>query len=448
MELKNNALKNKKCVVLGLGISNKALIEYLLSHGADIEARDENPLNENDDYFSYLKSNNIPVITGEKYLGNIQGDYIFRSPGIRPDKGDIQSAVANGSILSSETELFFDLCPCPVIAITGSDGKTTTTTLTAKLLEKTGRKVWLGGNIGIPLIKYVDEMTKDDIVVMELSSFQLMTFTESADLAAITNISPNHLNWHIDMQEYIDSKSNIFRHNGCNTLVLNANDGQSNYYRSLYKDGRVITFSAKCNADITLRDGYITEGDEKIIKTSQILIPGVHNIENYMAAIALTRQLGVTNEMIADLAESFGGVEHRLEFVREFEGVRYINSSIDSTPTRTAAALSALECKPVIICGGCDKHIPFDTLAGVLYEKAKYVILTGQTAQAIKSSILKNNCKIGYEIVDDFEKAIKRARDIAQPGDTVLLSPACASFDRFKNFEERGKAFKNTVNSF
>lgn len=441
------SFKNKRCVVLGLGISNLPLIDYLYSCDAIIEARDKKSESDIPDTAKKLKEMNIKLITGEGYLDNITADYIFRSPGIRPDYSGISDAVKNGAVLLSEMELFIDMCPCPIVAITGSDGKTTTSTLTAKLLSQSGRRVHLGGNIGTPLLSKCHEISKDDIVVLELSSFQLMTMKKSPQYAAITNISPNHLDWHKGMDEYIQAKANIFKNEGNKKLVLNGANKASLVYAEI-ANAEVEYFSAKASADICLEDGYIIYHGEKIIATHDIVLPGVHNIENYMAAIALTRDFGVTNQHVYNVASTFPGVEHRLEFVRELNGVKYYNSSIDSSPTRTAAALSALNCNPIVICGGYDKNIPFDVLAEALDKHAKAVVLTGATANKILTALNDINTNLPIYIIDDFDNAVNKARKIATYGDTVVLSPACASFDRFKNFEVRGRYFKDIVNNF
>lgn len=442
-----DSFKNKRCAVLGLGVSNLPLIDFLYNCGAVIEARDKRSADDMPETAAKLSEMNIKLITGAEYLENISADFIFRSPGIRPDYIGISDAVSNGAVLLSEMELFIDMCPCPIVAITGSDGKTTTSTLTAKLLEQTGKKVYLGGNIGTPLLSKCHEMTTDDIVVLELSSFQLMTLKKSPQCTAITNISPNHLDWHIGMDEYIQAKANIFSNPGNKKLILNkANKPSEEYAKSAR--GTVEYFSAKVDADICLKDGYITYRGEKIISRSDILLPGIHNVENYMTAIALTKDFGVKNKHIYNVATTFPGVEHRLEYVRTFEGVKYYNSSIDSSPTRTAAALSALDCNPIVICGGYDKNIPFELLAQALQEKAKAVVLTGATAEKILESLKSINATLPVYMVADFDDAIDKAREISQAGDTVVLSPACASFDRFKNFEVRGRHFKDIVNNF
>lgn len=447
MSYTEESFKNKRCTVLGLGISNLPLIDFLLGCGAIVEARDKKRGEEIPEVYDKMTSLGIKFVGGEGYLDNIEADYVFRSPGIRPDHSGILSAISSGAVLLSEMELFIDMCPCPIIAITGSDGKTTTSTLTAKLIEQTGKRVYLGGNIGTPLLSKYKEMRCDDVVVLELSSFQLMTMKKSPMVSAITNISPNHLDWHVGMDEYIDAKANIFKNSENQKLILN----KANYVSEKYSkiaNSKVEYFSAKVDADYTLLNGYITYHGEKILAVDDILLPGIHNVENYMTAIALTCDFGVSKEHIYKVASTFPGVEHRLEFVRTFNGVKYFNSSIDSSPSRTAAALSALNCNAIVICGGYDKNIPFDALAEALIKYSKAVILTGATADKIYRTLQDYNAKLPIYTVDDFDKAVHKAKDIAVTGDTVVLSPACASFDKFKNFEVRGRYFKNIVNSF
>ena len=463
-------LEQGRTDVLGIGISNLPLIRLLCKMGAVVTARDMKTEEQLGDIAAELKGLGVRLVTGEGYLENIEGDIIFRAPGIRPDLPQIKAATDRGALLTSEMEFFLEITPATVLGITGSDGKTTTTTLTSKILarqlEKSGKgKVWVGGNIGTPLLDRADQMTEDDFAVVELSSFQLQTMTRSPYRAIVTNLTPNHLNWHTGMEEYTQAKRNIFRHEPISHVTFNA-ENEITY--SLAKESKipVTLFSSVCRsyADtvkgidgacaVFERDGiiYYSDGvtEEEIIKVSDIKLPGRHNVENYMAAISITRPY-VSREAVLEVARTFGGVEHRLEFVRELGGVKYYNSSIDSSPTRTAAALSALAEKPIVICGGYDKNIPFEPLADALIERARAVVLTGATAQKIKDALDKidaEKCGLKIAFDPDFKGAVEAARDMARTGDTVLLSPACASFDAFKNFEERGNTFKNIVNSF
>ncbi|MBQ8836620.1 MAG: UDP-N-acetylmuramoyl-L-alanine--D-glutamate ligase [Clostridia bacterium] len=445
--------RGKKCVVLGLGISNLPLIDFLLDRGAIVCARDQKEIDVNNDRIKGFLDRGVNFKCGADYLQGIDGDFIFRSPGIRPDVPEIAAAVKNGAVLTSEMELFFELCPAKIFAITGSDGKTTTTTLTYKLLEKAAeeegkdRRVYVGGNIGAPLLPLVDEMSADDYAVVELSSFQLMTMQKSAWGAAMTNITPNHLNWHTDMEEYTVSKYNVYSH-GAKRVVLNADNDLT--AALIGKTGaEEIAFSlTKNDTDICEDGGYITVKGERYLKVSDIKIPGRFNVANYMCAIGMT--LGfVSKEQITEIAKTFGGVEHRNEFVREIGGVKYYNSSIDSSPSRTMAALSSYPTKPILICCGRDKHVPFDELACEILKRAKALVLSGEARDKIYAAMQKAGCDDFKIVIEpEFDKAVAAAKDIAEEGDIVLLSPACTSFDAFKNFEERGRKFKEIVNNF
>ena len=465
-------LRGASVSVVGLGISNLPLIGFLLSHGAIVTARDKKTCGELGNVATDLEAKGVRLCLGDDYLKDLNESVIFRSPGLRPDLPAFSEAVRSGAILTSEMELFLELTPATVIGITGSDGKTTTTTLTGLMLEAACKKhrrgrVYVGGNIGEPLLPRVEEMTADDFAVVELSSFQLQTVQRSPVRAAVTNITPNHLNWHTGMKEYTEAKTNIYRHEPNRCLVANA---ENEITRTLaQQSGRQVAYfsSEKSTyaefADllkdgdraIYLRDGKITQWDgaqeSAILDASDILLPGKHNVENYMTAIALTEGLA-SAEDVREVAKTFGGVPHRLERVRTVGGVTYYNSSIDSTPTRTAAALSALRERPIVICGGYDKKVPFEPLAEVLCKRAKAVVLTGATATAIRAA-LDDRAEVREGILPiytepDFARAVTLARDVATEGDIVLLSPACASFDAFKNFEERGNTFKKIVESF
>ena len=466
-EYLKNKFENKECQVLGFGRSNKPLAQLLVEAGASVTVRDQK-YQLDDEFAKSLHEKGVEFVSGESYLEGLQGDFIFRSPGIRHDLPEMCEAIKNGAELTSEMELFFEVCPCPIFGITGSDGKTTTTTLTHLFLDaekkKIGNKAYVGGNIGAPLLPLVFEMTENDVAVVELSSFQLQTMNQSPSRAIITNITPNHLNWHTDMDEYITAKCNICRHRGVGMLVANAendvtreiaknSDLPITYFSSQKSgySGIVPFFKENCNA--IYEDGgviYFDNGNEReeILRSDDILIPGRHNVENYMAAIAITRGL-VSNETVRNIATTFGGVEHRLELVRVKDGVRFYNSSIDSSPTRTAAALSALPKAPIIILGGSDKNIPFDGLALDVCQKTKAAIVTGESAPKILAEIEKcpiyDKEKHLVKHIPDFDEAVMTAASLAESGDIVLLSPACASFDRFRDFAHRGNYFKEIV---
>ena len=457
-------LEGKSCAVLGYGISNRPLCDVLLSFGASVTVCDQKPREEIRGV-NAAEEKGITFVCGSDALGVLERqsfDLVFRSPGFRPDLPEILAAVRRGAELTSEMELFLEATPATVIGITGSDGKTTTTTITALLLEeagkRTGGRVFLGGNIGAPLLPRVLEMRREDFAVVELSSFQLMTMKRSPHRAVITNLSPNHLNWHTDMQEYVDAKCNIFRGEGNEMIVLNRENATSWALLNTIDDKKkVYAFSSdeerQIGCGVCLRHGVIglPYGDDvlPLLHTNQIRIPGRHNIENFEAAIAVTLGLVTHVEDIATVAKSFMGVPHRLELVREMNGIRFYNSSIDSSPTRTVAALSALDCPPVVICGGRDKHVPFDAMADALCERAVGIVLTGEAAGQIYEAILRSSHYRPETVpilhVPSFDEAVRTAARMARSGEAVLLSPGCTSFDAFNNFEERGERFRAVV---
>jgi UDP-N-acetylmuramoylalanine--D-glutamate ligase len=450
----SNYIKNKRVGLIGAGISNMAAVELLLSMGARLTVRDKQ---RDEAKERSLAAKGVNTVFGEDYLCGMDEELYLKSPGIRPDVPEIAAACARGAVLTSEMEIFLALCPCKVYAITGSDGKTTTTTLVSEILKEEYRKkdcgkVYIGGNIGTPLLPFIAEMKADDAVVVELSSFQLYAMEAHIDTAIITNITPNHLNWHTDMDEYVMAKAKIFAQQTCaDRLVLNA----ENEITRSFADGsaaQTFLFSSKkdpeesgaflSDGDILFRDG---EALTRVMSARDIKIPGMHNVENYMAAIsALWGE--VSKESIMKVATEFGGVAHRIELVRELDGVKYYNSSIDTSPTRTAAALRAFDEKLIVIVGGYDKNIPLEPLAPLLCEHAKFVSATGATGEKIMKILLDSGypCdKIVY--TKEFDGAFYKAVSAAEKGDTVILSPACASFDAFKNFETRGNYFKDLV---
>lgn len=462
--------QGREVAVLGFGISNRPLTAVLCALGARVCVYDtKTPAVLGEDAAAAERMGVRFVQEDEAWL-NASPAVIFRSPGIRPDRPAIVQAVANGARLAGEMEWLLEQTPATVIGITGSDGKSTTTTVTALMLREEGKgAVYLGGNLGTPLLSKLPCMTADDFVVVELSSFQLSTPCRSPQRAAITNVTPNHLDWHTGMEEYTRAKTNIYRHSACARFVTNAdNDTTAALAAQKSAEGgaRVVLFSSQKQSHasaslglpeaetILCKQGCITyhsaDGTETpVLAAEDILLPGRHNLENYMTAIALVWGL-VSKDTIARVARTFGGVPHRLELVRIRNGVKYYNSSIDSSPTRTAAALSALPPRSaVIICGGYDKHIPFAPLAQALCDRAAAVVLTGATADAIHAALLAcpdfSPERLPVTTERDFASAVHRAASIATPGQNVLLSPACASFDAFVNFEARGERFRSLV---
>ena len=449
-----NSIKDKRIAVIGVGVSNTPLINLLLSCGCNVTVCDKRSLSEMGMEALDLINRGAKLKLGEDYLEGLDHDIIFRTPGLMPFDPHLEAAKARGSLITSEMEVFFALCPCKTIAVTGSDGKTTTTTIISELLKAAGYRVHLGGNIGHPLLCEIPETVADDIAVLELSSFQLHSMYCKPNVAVVTNISPNHLDKHKDYQDYIDAKRAEFEHqNEDDKLILNFDDEHSAYYAH-FAHAPVSYFSDKNRVDrgVICENGMIlrvngTEQQE-IMGAEEIKLPGEHNLLNYLAAFAAVEGL-VSNEICRQVAMSFAGVEHRLEQVRVLNGVTYINDSIGTSPTRTSAGLHALKVKPIVIAGGYDKHIPFDGLGDELCKFAKRVFLTGDTAESIHKAIVNSpfyaESGLEVQLIDDFKEAVLAASASAEPGDIVLLSPACAAFDRFKNFAERGKYFKEIV---
>ena len=452
-------LRGKQVAVIGIGVSNIPLIKLFLKKGIAVTACDKcrREAYDNQSLLLELEALGATLHMGADYLDNLTQDVIFRSPGIRPDIPAFAQAKANGAVITSEMEVFFHVCPCKTIAVTGSDGKTTTTTIIAKLLEAAGYHVHLGGNIGRPLLPDIESIQPDDLAVLELSSFQLMTMDTSADIAVVTNLAPNHLDIHKGMEEYIAAKKNIFLYQNAQQKVVLNRDNDITYSFVPEAKGQVPLFSRQNHLDegVVLEDGVICvkkDGNtRKVLPVTDILLPGVHNIENYQAAIGAVDGL-VPDEIIRKFAATFGGVEHRIELVRTWRGVRFYNDSIASSPSRTIAGLRSFKEKVILIAGGYDKHIPFDVLGPEVVEHVKLLILCGATADKIRAAVEQApGYRPGHpEILDvtPFQRAVETARDRAVPGDVVTLSPACAAFDQFKNFMERGKTFKAIVNSW
>ncbi len=459
-------IKGKKVAVLGIGISNRPLIRFLARFGCKMTAFDQ--LDAADPVIGRTKEDfaregiSLEWSLGPDYLYNLKGfDVIFRTPKVRWDLAELLAERERGAVITSEMEVFMELCQAPVFGITGSDGKTTTSTLISLILAQAGYKVHLGGNIGMPLLDQVEAIRPSDKVVLELSSFQLMSMRISPETAVVTNISPNHLDVHKDYQEYIDAKRNILLYQPFyGRLILN----QANYESfSLATEarGEVVFFNgqtAETSQGFVLDKGWLVKKDQdqltNIIKAAEILIPGQHNVENYLAAAAATWPY-VKAEDIAAVARSFPGVEHRLELVRELDGVRYYNSSIDTSPTRTKAALHALaerQEKGVLILGGQDKKSDYSGLGEAILSVAHKIVYCGANADLIDQALQREAgyCGVLYQELeiarcDDYACAVAKARQMAKPGEVVVLSPAGTSYDKFRHFEERGNLFKELV---
>ncbi len=449
-------IKGKKIAMCGIGVSNTPLILNFLKQGARVIACDRREREQIGKIADELENAGAELKLGEKYLDNLEVDIIFRTPGMNFHLPELQKARKRGIAVTSEMEVFFDLCPATVFAVTGSDGKTTTTTLISKMLEAEGKRVFVGGNIGMPLLPEIENITADDFVVAELSSFQLISMRKSPDIAVVTNVAPNHLDVHKDMDEYVEAKKNILLHqNAFSRTVLNRDNDITESFRKDVR-GQSLGFSMKrrlnngawLDCDGVLHMAY--RGiDVPVIDRKEIAVLGDHNVENYLAAItAVWGYVGV--DSICKVAHEFGGVEHRIEFVREINGVKYYNDSIASSPTRTIAGLKAFDQKVILIAGGYDKHIPFEPLMPYLVDRVKTLYLCGDTADKIEKCLRDYS---GYKgdpqivRVANIDEAVTAAHKTAVAGDIVTLSPACASFDAYPNFAARGNHFKELVNN-
>ena len=449
------SLRGKRVAVIGAGLSNRPLIGLLADAGVETTVYDKSTPAALGAFYDEYSARGVLFHLGEDYLSDLAGDVIFRTPSFLPTRPELAAAVQAGAQITSEMEVFFKLCPCPILAVTGSDGKTTTTTVIAKLLEAAGRRVWLGGNIGHPLLADVDKIRPEDAAVLELSSFQLHSMDCSPDVAVITNIAPNHLDIHRDYPDYIDAKKQIFRRQRQNArLVLNRDNAvtaacaaEANSFVWWFSRRESVSPGAYLRPDgmICVRVG---QEEKEILPAAELKVPGMHNVENMMTAFAATWGL-VPPETMGQVARSFTGVAHRLEKVRVHRGVTYINDSIASSPDRTIAGLACFPEKIILIAGGKDKGVPFDSLGPSICRHVKKLFLTGLTADKIRAAVeAAPEYRPGQpEIftIDGFTETVLAAAAAAGPGDTVLLSPASTSFDRFKNFEERGDLFRKIV---
>ncbi len=441
-------LQGKHIAVLGLGVSNRPLVRLLLQYGCTVTGCDKVEREKLDKEVLDLEEQGCRLQLGAEYLKGVEADIVFRTPGMHPENPDLVAMRQSGAVVTSEMEVFFQLCPCEMIAVTGSDGKTTTTTLIAKMLQQAGKTVWLGGNIGTPLLSQVDKMQKEDFAVVELSSFQLMDMRHSPHVAVITNLAPNHLDVHKDMDEYVQAKKTIFQHQKPGDILILNGDNQITAGFSGVGKTRYFTRKGQANTGVYLQESVIYRDGCPVLDTKDILLPGVHNIENYMAAILAVEGL-VSDENIRAVAKTFGGVEHRIELVRRKDGVRYYNDSIASSPTRTIAGLQSFPQKVILIAGGYDKNIPYDTLGPYICRHVKTLLVNGMTADKIRQAVEQcEDYRTGNpEIVQcgDFKEAVLQAAKLAQSGDVVLMSPASAAFDQFRNFMERGNYYKKLV---
>lgn len=448
-------ISTKKIAMCGIGISNNELIADFLEKGARVYVCDRRTREQIGGICDELEAKGAELRLGEHYLDNLEVDIIFRTPGMNFNLPELKKARKNGIAVTSEMEVFFDLCPAKIFAVTGSDGKTTTTTLIAKMLEAEGYTVHVGGNIGKPLLPKIDSIKPTDFVVAELSSFQLISMRKSPDVAVVTNVAPNHLDVHKDMDEYVEAKKNVLLHQGAfSRTVLNYDNEITLGFK---KDVRGQSLGFSMERSVNNGTWLDTSGnlhicyrgiDAPIMNRRDIAIPGDHNVANYLAAIAAVWGY-VGADTIRKVAREFMGVEHRIEFVRTVNGVKYYNDSIASSPTRTIAGLKAFDSKNIILlAGGYDKHIPFDPMVPYIIDRVKIIFLSGPTAQTIEDCIKNHpdyNGRPEIIRVKNIDEGVKIASKKAVSGDIVTLSPACASFDAFPNFAARGNHFKELV---
>ena len=439
-----NSIKEKKIAVLGLGVSNRPLVKLLLAFGCNVLGCDRTPREKLDAEVLELEQLGCKLHLGEDYLKGVDAQLVFRTPGMHPENQDLVALREAGAEVTSEMEVFFEVCPCKLLAVTGSDGKTTTTSLIAAMLKTAGKTVWLGGNIGTPLLPLCPQMKATDIAVVELSSFQLMDMRRSPSVAVVTNLAPNHLDVHKDMEEYVLAKTNIFRYQRPgDVLILNADNAITNSFSGV---GITRKFSRKQKTDgVWEKNGIIYRDDTPVLETKDILIPGDHNIENYMAAILAVDGL-VEDAVIRQVAKTFGGVEHRIELVRVKDNVRFYNDSIASSPSRTIAGLRSFRQKVILIAGGYDKLVPYDELGPEICKYVSKLFLNGTTAEKIRDAVMCcTEEKPEIVMCKDFEMAVRSAAAAAESGDVVLMSPASPAFDQFKNFAVRGEYYKKLI---
>lgn len=451
------SIDQKRIALIGMGRSHLPLIPLFTKYGAQVIACDKRSEQELGDTAKQAIEDGAVLSLGEHYLDDLDVDIALRTPGMRCYCDELNRLREKGVEVVSEMEIFFDICPCRIFAVTGSDGKTTTTSVIAQMLKKQGYTVHIGGNIGKPLLPEIETILPTDVCVVELSSFQLISMKQSPDVAVVTNLQPNHLDIHKDMQEYIDSKRNIILYqNNNDKAILNYDNEITNSFKENVK-GELVWFSRreKVENGCYLEENNIIYNDNgtahTVVDIRDIRIPGMHNVENYMTAICAVWGV-VSVENIVAVAKSFAGVEHRAEFVRELDGVRYYNDSIASSPTRTASGtLSLYDFRIILIAGGYDKHLDYTALGDVICKKVKLAILMGATADKIEKAIRgsafysENNPVIIR--VKDMKEAVAAARKNAEKGDIVSMSPASASFDLYKDFDMRGKHFKSLVNA-
>lgn len=454
----NKFLDSKKVAIIGMGVSNLPLLDYFYDKNAKVTVFDKNT--PSDEIMEKINKYRYEVEIGEYNLSRLNGfDIIFRSPSVLPTREELVTAANKGAIITSEIEMVLKLAPCKIIGVTGTEGKTTTTSIIYEILKSSGKNCFLGGNIGKPIFTEIKNMKPEDIVVLELSSFQLMGMEVSPDISVVTNMYPDHLNIHSSYEEYQQAKKNIFLHQNENGVVILNYDNEITRKFADEVKSNLVFFSSLENLengyvydrkDETIKS-YVNGKSKNILKKQEIKLRGIHNYENICAALAATATIVDEKDQIKAIKE-FNGVEHRLEFVRELNGVKYYNDSIGTSPASTIAGLNAFDENIILLAGGSDKGLDYTEIGETIAKKVRVLLLTGPTAEKIENATKLAMSKSGKETVEiihckDLQEAVSMANEKAKSGEIVLMSPASASFDAFKNFIERGIKFKEFVNN-
>jgi len=445
--------KDKKVGVLGLGEENTTLVKFLVKQDAKVVVCDQKEKGELGEHYDKIKDLPIQFRLGPHYLDHLEDfEVVFRTPGLPYLDKKIQKASLGGVEISSQTKLFFEHCPSPIIGVTGTKGKGTTTALIGEILKE-DKSCYIGGNIGNPPIGFIDKLRADDIVVLELSSFQLHDLEKSPHIAVVLDIKVDHLDYHKNEKEYIEAKKNIVRYQGKNDFAVINADYLTSFEFAALTGGEVFYFSRRKSVD----QGAYVNNDKKIILRSALgddieimaaektQLRGEHNLENILAAATVSYLAGAKIKAIKRALARFKGLEHRLEFIKEINGIRYYNDSFSTTPDTTIAAINSFTEPIILLLGGSEKNADYRHLGQVISNSSvKAIIAIGLTVQRIIKEVKKVKIEIIGEI-KSMPEAIKIARELGRPGDVVLLSPASASFDRFKNYKERGNIFKQVV---
>jgi UDP-N-acetylmuramoylalanine--D-glutamate ligase len=464
--MQKDALADKRVVVLGLARQGTALARFLVQVGAEVTVSDMQDEAALADQLAELEGLPVRYVLGKHPLSLLdRADLLCLSGGVPVDIPPVERARRRSIPLSNDAQIFLERCPAPVIGVTGSAGKTTTTALVGEMCRAGGFRTWVGGNIGNPLIADLDKIKPEDRVVMELSSFQLELMTASPHVAAVLNITPNHLDRHKTMEAYVAAKRNIVAHQGPEDFALLSYDDANARALALDTAAHLLWFSGgteveegafrifrekdETNGELTLR---LAGDDHMICRASEVQLLGRHNLLNVLAASALAGVAGVSVEAMRQVATTFSGVEHRLELVRELGAVRWYDDSIATAPERTLAALRSFKEPIVLLAGGRDKELPWDEFAHEAVRRVRHMVTFGEAGPMIARVVERKAGERGQEgglegitQVDTLEEAVETAARLARPGDVVLLSPGGTSFDAFRDFAERGARFKELV---